>query len=164
MQSYTVAIQICSLTWILCLPGFIALIYVINLIACWLGAIKECQVKFWMSQLVVIHRLCLVFGCFYWPLELTALWCRSVDYCDATLLTIVMPLCWLLWCLVSSTAELNCLTERIHSKFVKPRKFSHRSQFSFTMLSIGVHTAIRIFKSLHQVSPPYLYNFKGYNR
>ena len=72
----------------------------------------------------------------------------------------VMPLfdyCDVVWS--PSTAKLNYLIERIHSKFIKKLPLTYRSKFPFTLTErCRFHTAIQIFKSLHQISPPYLHN------
>ena len=52
-------------------------------------------------------------------------------------------------------AKLNYLIERIHSKFINKLPMTYRSKFPFTLTERRrFHTAIQIFKSLHQISPP----------
>ena len=75
------------------------------------------------------------------------------DYCDVV------------WC--PTTAKLTSMTERVHSKFVKRLAVSYRPKFSFTLMERRrFHTAIQIFRSIHQKSPSYLATsvtfFKGY--
>ena len=82
----------------------------------------------------------------------------------------VMPLydyCDVVWS--PTTAKFNCLIERVHSKFLNKLPPAYRSRFSFTLIErCRFHTAVQIFKSIHQISPPYLHkNFsvlKGCDR
>ena len=86
--------------------------------------------------------LCALYSAFVMPL---------FDYCDVA---------WF-----PSTTKLNCLIERIHSKFVNKLPLTHRSKFPYTLIERWrFHTAIQIFKSLRQISPQYFSIFKGHNR
>ena len=69
------------------------------------------------------------------------------DYCDVV------------WS--PSTAKLNSLIERIHSKKLP---LTYRSKFPFTLTERRrFHTAIQIL-SLHQISPPYLQNIFQFSK
>ena len=60
---------------------------------------------------------------------------------------------------------LHCLIERIHSKFINKLPLIYRSKFPFTLTERRrFHTAIQIFKSLHQISPPYLHNIFQFSK
>ena len=80
--------------------------------------------------------LCVLYSVFMMPL---------FDYCDVV------------WS--PSTAKQTCLIERIHSKFINKLPLTHRSKFPFILTERRrFHTAVQIYKSLHQLSPPYLHN------
>ena len=73
------------------------------------------------------------------------------DYCDVV------------WC--PTTAKLTSMTERVHSKFVKRLPVSYRPKFSFTLMErCRFHTAIQIFRSIHQKSPSYLHNIFHFSK
>ena len=56
-----------------------------------------------------------------------------------------------------SNAKLNCLIERIHSKFINKLPLTFHSKFSFTLTER--HRFLQTFKSLlHHISLPYLNN------
>ena len=64
-----------------------------------------------------------------------------------------------------STAKQTCLIERIHSKFINKLPLTHRSKFPFTLTERRrFHTAVQIYKSLHQLSPPYLHNIFQFSK
>jgi len=64
------------------------------------------------------------------------------DYCDVV------------WS--PTTAKLNCLIERVYSKFLNKLPLMY---CSFTLIEWHrYHTALQVFKSLHQIFPPYLHN------
>ena len=80
--------------------------------------------------------LCMLYSAFVMPL---------FDYCDVV------------WS--PSTAKQICLIEKIHSKFINKLPVTYHSKFPFTLTeSRRFHTAIQIFKSLCQLSPPYLHD------
>ena len=86
--------------------------------------------------------LCLLYSAFVLPL---------FDYCDVV------------WC--PTTAKLTSMIERVHSNFVKKLPLSFCSNFSFSMTErCRFHTAVQIFKSLHQSSPSYLHNIFHYSK
>ena len=61
--------------------------------------------------------------------------------------------------------ELNCLIERVHSKFLNKVPPAYHSRFSFTLIERRrFHTAVQIFKSIHQISPPYLHKIFQFSR
>ena len=78
----------------------------------------------------------------------------------------VMPLfdyCDVVWS--PSTAKQTRLIERIHSKFINRLPLTFRSRFPFTLIEHRkFHTAVQVFKSLHQLSPPYLHNIFQFSR
>ena len=64
-----------------------------------------------------------------------------------------------------TTAKLNCLIERVHSKFLNKLPPAYCSRFIFTLTKrCRFHTAMQIFKSLYRISPPYLHNFFQFSR
>ena len=86
--------------------------------------------------------LCVLYSAFVMPLY---------DYCDVV---------WL-----PTTAKLNCLIERVHSKFLNKLPPAYRSRFSSTLTERRrFHTAVQIFKSIHQISPPYLHKIFQFSR
>ena len=86
--------------------------------------------------------LCLLYSAFVLPL---------FDYCDVV------------WC--PTTAKFTALIERTHSKFMKKLPALYQSKFSFTLVERRkFHTAIQIFKSIHQKLPSYLHNIFHYSR
>ena len=86
--------------------------------------------------------LCVLYSVFVMPL---------FDYCDVV------------WS--PSTAKQTCLIERIHSKFINKLPLTHRSKFPFTLTERRrFHTAVQIYKSLHQLSPPYLHNIFQFSK
>ena len=86
--------------------------------------------------------LCVLYSAFVMPLY---------DYCDVV------------WS--PTTAKLNCLIERVHSKFLNKLPPAYRSRFSFTLIERRrFHTAVQIFRSIHQISPPYLHNIFQFSR
>jgi len=86
--------------------------------------------------------LCVLYSAFVMPLY---------DYCDVV------------WS--PTTAKLNSLIERVHSKFLNKLPLSYRSKFSFTLTERRrFHTALQIFKSLYQISPPYLHNIFQFSK
>ena len=55
-----------------------------------------------------------------------------------------------------STAKQTCLIEKVHSKFINKLPVTYHSKFPFTLTERHrFHTAIQIFKSLRQLSPPF---------
>ncbi|MCY3928860.1 MAG: reverse transcriptase domain-containing protein [Acidobacteria bacterium] len=86
--------------------------------------------------------LCVLYSAFVMPLY---------DYCDVV------------WS--PTTAKLNSLIERVHSKFLNKLPLSYHSKFSFTLTERRrFHTALQIFKSLYQISPPYLHNIFQFSK
>ena len=86
--------------------------------------------------------LCLLYSAFVLPL---------FDYCDVV------------WC--PTTAKLTSMVERVHSKFVSKLPLSFRSKFLFSLIERRrFHTAVQIFKSIHQSSPSYLHNIFHYSK
>ena len=80
--------------------------------------------------------LCMLYSAFVMPL---------FDYCDV------------IWS--PSTAKQTCLIEKVHSKFISKLPVTYHSKFPFTLTERRrFHTAIQIFKSLRQLSPPYLHD------
>ena len=80
--------------------------------------------------------LCMLYSAFVMPL---------FDYCDVV------------WS--PSTAKQTCLIEKVHSKFINKLPVTYHSKFPFTLTERRrFHTAIQIFKSLSQLSPPYLHD------
>ena len=80
--------------------------------------------------------LCMLYSAFVMPL---------FDYCDV------------IWS--PSTAKQTCLIEKVHSKFINKLPVTYHSKFPFTLTERRrFHTAIQIFKSLRQLSPPYLHD------
>ena len=80
--------------------------------------------------------LCVLYSGFVMPLS---------DYCDVV------------WS--PTTARLNCLIERIHSKFVKKLLLPYHLRLSFTLTEQRrYHTALQVFRSLRQIPPPYLHH------
>ena len=60
----------------------------------------------------------------------------------------------------ASSAKLNCLIERVHSKFINKLPMTYCSKFPFTLTErhrFHIYSYSN-FKSLHQISPPYLHN------
>ena len=121
--------------------------------------VKGWQVVPFLSQLVVV--CCLRYILFsilvYWlTLGLCHLWCCVcyIQHLWCHFLTIVMLHIW-----IPSTAKQTCLIERVHSKFIHELPSFYHSKFPFTLTEhCQCHTAIQIFKSLHQISPPYLHD------
>ena len=70
------------------------------------------------------------------------------DYCDVV------------WS--PTAAKLSCLIERVHSKFLNRLPPAYHLRFYFTLTELHrFSTAMQNFKSLHQISPPYLHkNFQ----
>jgi len=86
--------------------------------------------------------LCLLYSAFVLPL---------FDYCDVV------------WC--PTTAKLTSMIERVHSKFVNKLPLSFRSKFFYSLTERRrFHTAVQIFKSIHQSSPSYLHNIFHYSK
>ena len=51
------------------------------------------------------------------------------------------------------------MIEKVHSKFINKLPVTYHSKFPFTLTErCRFHMAIQIFKSLRQLSPPYLYD------
>ena len=85
--------------------------------------------------------LCVLYSAFVMPLY---------DYCDV----VGYP----------TTARLNCLIERESSKFVKKLPLPYNSRLSFTLTERHrYHTALQVFRSLHQISSPYLHHINFFN-
>jgi len=64
-----------------------------------------------------------------------------------------------------TAAKLNCLIERVHSKFLNKLPPTYCSKFSFTLTErCRYHTVLQVFKSLHQISPPYLHNIFQFSK
>ena len=73
------------------------------------------------------------------------------DYCDVV------------WS--PTTARLNYLIERIHSKFVKKLPLPYHSRPSYTLTERRrYHTALQVFRSLRQISPPYLHHIFQFSK
>ena len=85
--------------------------------------------------------LCVLYSAFVMPLY---------DYCDVV------------WS--PTTARLNCLIERVHSKFVKKLLLPYHSRLFFTLTERHrYHTALQVFRSLHQIYSPYLHHINFFN-
>ena len=85
--------------------------------------------------------LCVLYSAFVMPLY---------DYCDVV------------WS--PATARLNCLIERVHSKFVKKLLLPCHSRLFFTLTEQHrYHTALQVFRSLHQIYSPYLHHINSFN-
>ena len=78
----------------------------------------------------------------------------------------VMPLydyCDVVWS--PMTTRLNCLIERVHSKFVQKLPLLYHSRLSFTLTDRHrCHTALQVFRSLRQISPPYLHHIFQFSK
>ena len=63
------------------------------------------------------------------------------------------------------TPKLTAMLERVHSKFVNRLPPSFHSKFSYTLTECRrFHKAIKVFKSLHFISPTYLHRIFLYSK
>jgi len=78
----------------------------------------------------------------------------------------VLPLCD--YCAViwsPTTSKFISMMERVHSKFTRKLPPSCASKLSFTLIEHRrYHTAIQVFRSVHNYSPPYLLNIFHYSK
>jgi len=89
----------------------------------------------------------------HWHLQLlySAFVLPLFDYCDVA------------WC--PTTTKFTAMLERIHSKFIKRLPSLYCCEFSFTLMERRkFHTAVKIFKSIHQKLPSCLHNIFCYSR
>ena len=104
----------------------------------------------YLSQIASLFRfgslspvvLCMLYTAFVLPLY---------DYCNVV------------WS--PTTAKFTSLLERVHSKFVKKLPPSCAPRLSFTLTERRhFHTAIQVFRSVHNYSPSYLLNIFHYSK
>ena len=88
---------------------------------------------------------------------------RKLCLAEKSWFTVKADYCDVIWS--PTTAKLNSLIERVHSKFLNKLPPAYHSRFSFTLIERRrFHTAVQIFKSIHQISPPYLHKIFQFSR